>query len=80
MKDKAAKGKVEDGEFEQLAQHIALYKEKIPLRLYVDDVTTEKLTSVRRTAVAKRQSYPPRAVSSICSPESTAKTSISTSC
>lgn len=46
LEDKAAKGKVEDGELEQLAQQIATYKEKTPLRLYVDDVTTEKLTSV----------------------------------
>lgn len=44
--DKAAKGKLEDGELENLAQEIASYKEKTPLRLYVDDVTTEKLTSV----------------------------------
>ena len=46
LEDKAAKGNVEDGELEQLAQQIASYKEKTPLRLYVDDVTTEKLTSV----------------------------------
>ena len=46
LEDKAAKGKVDDGELEQLAQQIAAYKEKTPLRLYVDDVTTEKLTSV----------------------------------
>lgn len=46
LEDKAAKGKVEDGELEQLARQIATYKEKTPLRLYVDDVTTEKLTSV----------------------------------
>lgn len=46
LEDKAAKGKVEDGELEQLAQQIATYKEKTPLRLYVDDVTTEKLTAV----------------------------------
>lgn len=46
LEDKAAKGKVEDSELEQLAQQIALYKEKTPMRLYVDDITTEKLTSV----------------------------------
>lgn len=44
--DKAAKGKIEDGELEQLAQQLATYKERTPLRLYVDDVTTEKLTAV----------------------------------
>ena len=46
LEDKAAKGKIEDGELEQLAQQLATYKERTPLRLYVDDVTTEKLTSV----------------------------------
>lgn len=46
LEDKVAKGKAEYGELEQLAQQIAAYKEKAPLRLYVDDVTTEKLTSV----------------------------------
>lgn len=46
LEDKVAKGKAEDVELEQLAQQIAAYKEKAPLRLYVDDVTTEKLTSV----------------------------------
>lgn len=46
LEDKAAKGKVEEGELNQLAQQIASYREKTPLRLYVDDVTTEKLTSV----------------------------------
>ena len=46
LEDKAAKGKVEDGELEQLAQQLATYKERTPLRLYVDDVTTEKLTAV----------------------------------
>ena len=46
LEDKAAKGKIEDGELEQLAQQISSYKEMTPLRLYVDDVTTEKLNSV----------------------------------
>ena len=46
LEDKAAKGKIEDGELEQLAQQLATYKERTPLRLYVDDVTTEKLTAV----------------------------------
>ena len=46
LEDKAAKGKVEDGELEQFARQLSSYKEKTPLRLYVDDVTTEKLTAV----------------------------------
>lgn len=46
LEDKVAKGKAEPGELEQLAQQLADYKELSPLRLYVDDVTTEKLTSV----------------------------------
>ncbi len=46
LEDKAAKGKAEEGEIAELAKKLADYKEKSPLRLYVDDVTTEKLTSV----------------------------------
>ncbi|MBR0535871.1 MAG: DUF3987 domain-containing protein [Clostridia bacterium] len=46
LEDKAAKGKIEKGEIEELAQQLATYEEKTPLRLYVDDVTTEKLTTV----------------------------------
>lgn len=46
LEDKAAKGKIENDELEQLAQQLATYKERTPLRLYVDDVTTEKLTAV----------------------------------
>lgn len=46
LEDKAAKGKADSGELEQLAQQIASYKERTPLRLYVDDITTEKLNSV----------------------------------
>ncbi len=46
LEDKASKGKAEEGEIAELAKKLADYKEKSPLRLYVDDVTTEKLTSV----------------------------------
>ena len=46
LEDKAAKDKADSGELEQLARQIASYKERTPLRLYVDDITTEKLNSV----------------------------------
>ena len=46
LETKAAKGKLEHYEMEELAQRIADFKEITPLRLFVDDVTTEKLTSV----------------------------------
>ena len=46
LEDKAAKGKADSGELEQLARQIASYKERAPRRLYVDDITTEKLNSV----------------------------------
>lgn len=46
LEDKAAKGKAEDGELERIAEQLANYKEATPLRLYVDDITTEKLTGV----------------------------------
>mgnify|MGYP000953349473 CR=1 FL=1 len=45
MEDQAAKGKLEDGELDRIASEIAEYKVKNPLRLYVDDITTEKLNS-----------------------------------
>ena len=43
LEDKAAKGKADSGELEQLARQIASYKERTPLRLYVDDITTDYL-------------------------------------
>ncbi len=46
LETKAAKGKLEHYEMEELAQRLADFKEITPLRLFVDDVTTEKLTSV----------------------------------
>lgn len=45
MEDQAAKGKLEDGELDRIAAEIAEYKVKKALRLYVDDITTEKLNS-----------------------------------
>lgn len=45
MEDQAAKGKLEDGALDRIATEIAEYKVKKPLRLYVDDITTEKLNS-----------------------------------
>lgn len=53
MEDQAAKGKVEDGELERIASEIAEYKVKKPLRLYVDDITTEKLNSALSDAGGK---------------------------
>lgn len=46
LETKAAKGRLLDSEMEEFAQKVADFKEESPLRLYVDDVTTEKLTSV----------------------------------
>lgn len=46
LEDQVSKGKADPGELERLAQQIADYRERTPMRLYVDDVTTEKLTSV----------------------------------
>ena len=43
LEDKAAKGQADSGELEQLARQIASYKERTPLRLYVDDITTDYL-------------------------------------
>lgn len=46
VEDKAAKGKAEPGEVEEIAREISEYQEEKPLHLYVDDITTEKLVSV----------------------------------
>ena len=46
LEDKIVKGEGEMSELEELAREIADFEEERPLRLYVDDVTTEKLVSV----------------------------------
>ena len=46
VEDKAAKGQAEADEVERLARELADFEEEKPLRLYVDDITTEKLVSV----------------------------------
>lgn len=46
LEDAAAKGKADAQEVTRIAEEIADYKEMKPLKLYVDDITTEKLTSV----------------------------------
>lgn len=55
MEQKAIKGEVKSDELLEIADEIASFEEKKPLRLYVDDITTEKLVSALsdsgRTAV-----------------------------
>ena len=46
LEDEVCKGKADASEMECIAQEIANFKEQKPLRLYVDDVTPEKLASV----------------------------------
>lgn len=46
IEDKAAKGKATEEEVRRIAEQIANNEEKRPLRLYADDITPEKLTSV----------------------------------
>ncbi len=46
LEDQAAKGKDVKAELDSIVQEITAHREKKPLRLYVDDVTTEKLTQV----------------------------------
>ncbi len=46
IKDQAAKGKADEKDVEKIAEDIANFREMKPLKLYVDDITTEKLTSV----------------------------------
>lgn len=46
MISQAVKGKVEMSEVDKVSEELASFKEEKPLKLYVDDITTEKLTSV----------------------------------
>jgi len=46
LEEQMAKGKADQTDLDTVAEEIAAFKEKTPLRLYVDDITTEKLTSV----------------------------------
>ena len=46
LEDQASKGKADAEEVRRIAEEIAGYKEMKPMKLYVDDITTEKLTSV----------------------------------
>ena len=44
LEDQASKGKADAEEVRRIAEEIAGYKEMKPMKLYVDDITTEKLT------------------------------------
>ncbi len=46
LEDQVAKGKADTEEMEKIAQEIADFREILPMQLYVDDITTEKLVSV----------------------------------
>lgn len=46
VEDKVSKGNADSSELMRIAEEITSFQELIPLRLYVDDVTTEKLVSV----------------------------------
>lgn len=46
VEDQVAKGKAEAEEMEKIAREVSEFEEVLPLQLYVDDITTEKLVSV----------------------------------
>ena len=46
LEDQVSKGKADAEAVRRMAEEIAGYKEMKPMKLYVDDITTEKLTSV----------------------------------
>lgn len=46
IEDQVSKGKADMEDVKKIAQEIADFKEMTPIKLYVDDITTEKLTSV----------------------------------
>ncbi len=45
MEDKVAKGKATEEELRSKAKELAAFRELLPLKLFVDDITTEKLSS-----------------------------------
>lgn len=46
LEDQVAKGKADAEKMEKIAQEVADFREVLPMQLYVDDITTEKLVSV----------------------------------
>jgi hypothetical protein len=46
LEDKVSKGKVDSSELADKAKEISAFQEVLPLKLFVDDVTAEKLASV----------------------------------
>ena len=46
VEEQVVKGKANEEDINRIAEEVANYKEVKPLKLYVDDITTEKLTSV----------------------------------
>ncbi len=46
VEDQVAKGKADAEEMEKIAREISEFEEILPMQLYVDDITTEKLVSV----------------------------------
>ena len=46
LEDQVLKGKAQMEDLQDVAMQLANFREVMPMRLYVDDVTTEKLTSV----------------------------------
>lgn len=46
VEEQVIKGKANEDDVNRIAEEVANYKEVKPLKLYVDDITTEKLTSV----------------------------------
>ena len=46
VEDQVSKGKAEEGELLKIATEVAEFKELLPMQMYVDDITPEKLISV----------------------------------
>lgn len=46
LEEQVSKGKAEMSELEQVVEKLTKYQEKKPLKLYADDITTEKLVSL----------------------------------
>ena len=46
LEEQVSKGKAEMSELERVVKELAEFREKKPLKLYADDITTEKLVSL----------------------------------
>ena len=80
LEEQVSKGKADMSELERVVRELSEFREKKPLKLYADDITTEKLVSLMGKSEDGPQSSQPRAASSIRWPVFIPKMSTSMFC